>query len=160
MKKDELYDAIRQEWSNMHHNASISGSFPELQNDYESKLFWDVLGDEVSFWIQDLKELVKEKFGYDWDYYSYGRMGATIAPDDIKAASAGNSFAAIRSEAIPDDYNEMYELYNALKFINEYWKNTAENIPEWWKEVKEANEYQSDIDEHEGKKEIQCTKWV
>ena len=162
MKIKELEEAIYEEWGQLHHNASMSrvlyGSKGiDFKNEYESNLFFSLVGMETSdFWIDDLTEQIKEKFGYDLKFYSYGRQGATIAPDDWKNPSACNSFAGFNSSVLPDtgcgleDYNEMYNILNTLKYINKYWSGVVDYLPEWWKDNKEANEYQEDIDAHEG----------
>lgn len=160
MNKNQLYDAIIKEWANGHHNASISRYFPDFQNEYEGELFWNVLGDYVIYWIEDLQETIKENFGYDWKFYGYGRSGATIMPDDLKRASACNSYAGIKEERIPEDYKGMLNLYNALKYINKHWNDTARGIKEWWEETKEANGYQEDIEAHEGLHKVMREVWV
>jgi len=159
MNKTELYNAIIEEWAKGHHNASISRYYPDFQNEYEGELFWNVLNEEVMIWIDDLQEVVKDKFGYSWKFYGYGRNGATIMPDDLKRASACNSYAGIKEECIPEDYKGMLNLYNALKYINKYWNDTAKNITEWWNETKEANGYQEDIDNHEGMQLVTRQVW-
>ena len=45
-------------------------------------------------------------------------------------------------------------------YINNYWNETAKYIPEWWREMKEANGYQKDIDDHEGMTKVQTYKWI
>ena len=61
MNSKELERAIYQEWSDMHHNASID--WPDLQNEYESELFWACLSEDVKFWCDDLSEHINDKFG-------------------------------------------------------------------------------------------------
>ena len=159
MNKNQLYDAIIEEWTNGYHNASISRCYPDFQNEYEGELFWNVLNEDVMIWIEDLQEVIREKFGYGWKFSSYGRNGATIMPDDLKRASACNSYAGIKEECIPEDYRGMLNLYNALKYINSYWNDTAKDICEWWNETKEANGYQQDIEDHEGMQLVTRQVW-
>ena len=48
-KIEKLQNQLENEWEKMHHNASIT--YPELKNDYEVEMFWDVLSDTTSLWI-------------------------------------------------------------------------------------------------------------
>jgi len=162
MNIEELEAAIYEEWGDLHHNASMSrvlygGSGIDFQNEYEEHLFFSVVSMETSdFWIDDLTEQVRMEFGYDLKFYSYGRQGATIAPDTWKRPSACNSFAGFDSSILPcegdgfEQYNEFYRVLKTLRFINEYWRVVVNDLPNWWRETKEANEYQADIDAHEG----------
>ena len=86
MNIEELEAAIYEEWRSLHHNASMSRILYgdkgiDFQNEYEEHLFFSVVSMDSSFWIDDLTELIREDFGYDLKFYSYGRQGATIAPD-------------------------------------------------------------------------------
>jgi hypothetical protein len=159
MTKDELYNAIQEEWASMHHNAYIH-RLPSFQNDFEVDIFWKCLSEDISFWIEDLENSVKEKYGYDWKFYQYGRMGATVAPNNLKRPSACDSFAGLKSDCIPDNYKDMMHLYRALCFSNTYVKNIATHIPSWWEDIKEANDYQKIIEKHDGKRKIMVEQWV
>jgi hypothetical protein len=160
MTKTETEKAIYQEWGNMYHNASIGRYFPSFQNDYEYELFWEWLSDDVSCCIQYLQEEIKETFGYSWTFYQYGRQGATIAPEDIMRAVGGDSFGGLKDDAIPENYQSMRKFLRALQYINQYWKDTVKYLPERWQEDKEANDYQEDIDAHDGMHKIMVEKWV
>ena len=161
MNIKELEEAIYGEWGNLHHNASMSrvlyrSKGIDFKNEYESELFFSVVGMNTEMWIENLTDMIKEKFDYTLKFYSYGRQGATIAPDTWMRSAACNGFGGFDSYVLPqygyglDDYNEMYSILNTLRYINTYWNGVVDHLPEWWKETKEMNEYQEDIDNHEG----------
>lgn len=159
LKIEKLQEAIQEEWGNLHHNASIR--FPDIQNDYESELFWDCLGDNNHWALDDLKDEIKEKFGFDWHFYSYGRSGATIAPNEPMAAAACDGFGGLKDDYYyEEDEEELQNLLDALTLINKRTKEYCRAVPEWWADMKEANEYQKDIDAHDGKHKIMVGKWV
>ena len=162
MNKEQLQDAIEQEWSNMHHNASISRYYPDFRNEYESELFWNMIGDSVSMWIEDLQYKIKEEFGEELTFYSYGRMGATIAPHQYMRTVACNGFGGLKYEVDNglDGYRDGLRVLKMFKYINEYWEDTAKHIPEWWKDTKEANEYEENIIAHDGKRSVMREVWI
>ena len=160
----ELERQVYKEWDNMHHNASISAYYPDFQNDYEAELFWDILNDETRFWIEDLTEWIKEKYGEKLTFYAYGRNGATIAPHEYMRSIGGNGFGCLKGDHLPDQnglegYNELARVLRMFREINQYWNAVAKGIPEWWKEAKEANEWQADIDAHEGMTKHMVEVW-
>ncbi len=159
----ELEKKVEAEWNNLHHNAKIH-TFPEFQNDYEYELFMECLCDERGICISDLVWEIEAEWGYKLKFYQYGRSGATIAPDDWMGECnyGGNGFGGCNF--IPYNYsNEDGDLNNrlaVLEHINEYWDKCVENIPTWWKETKEMNEYQKQIDEHDGMVKKNVDIWV
>jgi len=159
-KVEKLQEAIREEWLNLHHNASIR--CPDIQNEYESELFWACLNDNSRWALDELKDEIKEKFGFYWKLYSYGRNGATIAPSEPMMAAACNSFGGLKEDYYyyEEDEEILQNLLDALIFINKRTEEYCQAIPEWWTDMKEANDYQKDIDEHEGKHKIMVDKWV
>ena len=162
MNKEQLETALRDEWGNMHHNASLARTMPDFQNEYEYKLFVDCLRDYVTDAIDTLVDSIENDFGEKLTFYQYGRQGATIAPDDYMAPAPCNNFGSLNYTVHDglDGYNHGRKLLRMFRYINQYWKNTAKYVPEWWTEMKEANDYQPDIDAHNGLKPIQTTVWV
>ena len=156
-KIEKLQNQLENEWEKMHHNASIT--YPELKNDYEVEMFWDVLSDTTSLWIEDLREIIKEKFGYELTFYSYGRNGATIAPSEFMKSAPCNTFGGLRYDVDEDNIDESKKVLEMLRYINDYWNDTSKYIPQWWKDIKEANEWQADIDEHDGKTKHMVAVW-
>jgi len=152
----ELEKLVYEEWGNMHHNASISSHYPDFQNEYEAHLFWDCLGDEVSSQIEYLVDWIEEEFGEKLTFYQYGRQGATIAPHEYERSVGGSGLGCLDGMKVPDGlglegYNELYRLLKLFRFINKYWRDNAAYVGEWWADMKEANEWQGQIGEHEGK---------
>ncbi len=153
LSRNTLEQMVQDEWSNMHHNASISRHYPDFQNDYECRMFFDTLDEDVSFWIDDLQERIAEVYGKNLTFYSYGRQGATIAPKEYMGAAPCNSFGPLKLSVEDglDGYNQLVKTMAIFRSINQYWNNTAAGIQDWWKRTKEANGYQVDIDAHDGK---------
>jgi hypothetical protein len=69
------------------------------------------------------------------------------------SASPCGSFGSLNLSADEglDGYNQLAHALAMFQEINRYWHNAAAGIQEWWNGTKEANEYQVDIDEHDGK---------
>jgi hypothetical protein len=158
MKKlshDELVRAIYNEWGNLHHNASMSGYFPDFQNEYESHLCMTMIGEDALCFVRELSEAVEEKFGYKLTFCSYGRGGATIAPNEWMGPAPCNNFGPLKSGLLEgfgglEAYNNDYRILMTLRFINQYMREALEGLKDWWERTKEANDYQPQIDEHEG----------
>lgn len=159
-KADKLQVLILLEWDNLHHNARIN-KWPEFRNEYENSLFWDILGDEISLWIEDLTNDIADKFGKTLKFYSYGRMGATIAPAEWMNPAPCNNFGSCSYQVgeTLEELEEAKKVLKILKYINSYWRNTADYIPKWWKETKEANEYDKTIAEYDNKKPYNTIVW-
>ena len=149
----QLKSLAESEWKDMHHNASISGSYPDFESEALSSEFHEWwLGDHTSMLIEFLHDIIKERFGYDLKFYSYGRSGATIAPDEWMNARGGNGFGGWNEknwddtdptdeESIEDQkaqYREVIKnnisIIKCMRYINTYWKAEAEYIPKAWKE--------------------------
>lgn len=157
MNEAELTRKVYAEWKELHHNATLLREFPELQNQYEVQMFWDCLADEISWRCSELSGRIKEKFGMELTFYSYGRSGATIAPHEWMHPAACNSFGGLDLEkAIGfaeyglERYNALRKALKVLEYINEFWKTACEGCADWWKETKKVNEWEADIVAHEG----------
>ena len=77
----------------------------------------------------------------------------------------GGGFGTCKMTPLPhsrfeDNVDEGIAVLEVLEFINQYWETEVKYLPEWWKEMKEANEYQEDIDAHEGKVKRSVEVWV
>lgn len=168
MNHREVIEACYDEWREMHHNASLSRRLPDFQNEYEYHLFWSCLGDETHWAIEDLSEQIEEKWGWKLKFYSYGRQGATIAPDKWMLPPACNSFGGFAAHKALENLSSGLEGYNhdrqvlaVLEFINNYWEKQVEYCSEWWTGMKEGNEhFQELIDEHEGMTLVTREVWV
>ncbi len=166
----ELLERIETEGRRMHHNATLSGVRLDFANEYEEHLFWDVLGDSVADWCDDLSGWIEEVTGFRLKFYSYGRNGATIAPDDWLNPAPGGDFGGVSFDKMGvggyaegdalERYNHTRRVLRALMMINKYWQAQAKDMPRWWSEMKEANDWQADIDAHEGKTLRDIPTWV
>lgn len=157
MTLEEVREAAYKAWQGLHHNASLRGAFPDVQNSFEDELFWSVLGEETSCWIRDLQEDIKERWGFELTFYQYGRSGATIAPDEWMTAAPCGSFGSLKSEVLEpgygiaglEEYNHACAVLKCLEYIRTYWEAQAADIPGWWERMKEANEWADLINAHE-----------
>ena len=73
-------------------------------------------------------------------------------------------FGSLNWEVLSDSgglegYNEDRRILQILKRINKYWHDTAKDIGEWWRDCKEANDWQADIDAHDGMTQHTITVW-
>lgn len=182
---NKLYEDMREAWESLHHNASMRGRFPEMRNEFEEHLFWDFLRGDVSWLVEDLHDLVKEKFDEDLTFYQYGRGGATIAPSEWMAASASNSFGGLNYtleayesylwDSYGDDDEDEEELINrvnaeaekeaahvieVIDYINNYWDQSTRYLAEWWQETKDANELDEIIAAHDDMILVSKQVWV
>lgn len=161
LTREQLEETLSQEWRNIHHNASISSHYPETKNEYENDLFWRWLGDHTSDMIEFLREDIKEQYGEELKFYSCGRMGATIYPDKYMQSVGGSGFGPLRfsmDEGL-SGYNDGLRVLDILKTINNFWHDTVKDLPEAWKQAKKDNDWQADIDNHDGMESYQATLW-
>lgn len=148
--RESLIGEIEEEWGDLHHNASLISSWPDFENDYELELFWNVLNDEGSWLLEEAEQDIENEFGVAVKLYSYGRSGATIAPDKWMSRSCCGGFGGL----VDISYEEVEYLDTmlaVLRYINKSVKDFCENIEEWWKDTKEANEWDKEIAEHNEK---------
>lgn len=150
---DDLIDKAKGEWESMWHNGSIR-DFP--YEDDEADIFWDWLGDEAHTTIVDMEMYIHDEFNLDWKIYTWGRGGATFAPDvpgmgrnySRHALDLENQFDFYYLEKLSDTEeaeqlkewcSDAKRWLDALKFINETVKSAVACIPEAWADFKEAN---------------------
>lgn len=161
---EELLGACEEEYRQMYHNARLTGNaFPDFANDEEMQAYYDLQSDELSILIDDLKEDLKNDFGMEWKIYTYGRMGATIAPDGFSSA-CHNSFnctldrdTIVNSWDLPDDemllagddgpdawtdaYHTAKAHLEAFQYLNRQVRSwAAADLCAWWEETKAGNE--------------------
>ncbi len=163
----KLEDKIKNEWEAMHHNAYLKGEWPNIDlssNDgyKEWERFWECVSEEAQFELdEDLPTICKEKFGMNLTFYQYGRGGATVYPDEY---STGGYNYCLGYEKLPnyDDgnsletFNEMVNILELFKFINQYCKDYCKNNwADWWKELKNSNAWTfGDEDDEECEEDI------
>ena len=147
--KESLIEEIEEEWENLYHNASLH-NWPDFENDYEAELFWNVLSDEGSWRLEEAEQEIETKFGVEVKLYSWGRSGATIAPDKWMAPCCCGGFGGL----VDISYEEVEDLdamLAVLRYINTQVHDFCNHIDEWWKDVKEQNEWDKEIAEHNEK---------
>jgi len=162
---EKLLEDCAEEYRRMYRNASFRGEWPDYDsmNEKETRWYYDSLSDMISDFIKDLEAEVKETHGFDWCIFQYGCSGATIAMEKFSWGSYGSfnptldDTFIIREEDYqdpetydPEDcgdswvgaYEEVKNHLAAFKLINERVRAAATiNLAEWWKEMKEANEW-------------------
>ena len=171
---EQLLPEIEKEWKKFYHNASID--FPDIENDKEWERFWDCLGDHCGHEIEYLQEYIEEKWGYKIEIYQHGRGGATVYPElegscgrgysrnlDLDKIVCWDDFE--RNEDEPEycewdsAYKQAKDYLEIFKFINEAARAEAKYIPEWWKDMKEANEWFEYSEDYKDNVEIiECKK--
>ena len=95
--------------------------------------------------------------------YQWGRGGRTLAPDDLVRQRGGSAFCIKSRESVAQDlpYAEIVTMVRILESFNAYVAAWCKSVPEQWQDAKEANEYQADIDAHDGKRahRVCRTEW-
>jgi hypothetical protein len=169
---DEYLGKAKDEWRNMYHAAKIR-KFPYEDN--QADYFWGYVRDMCNQLCEQLHEDVKEEFGFDWKFYSWGRSGGTIAPDlfgmsryfksniddddVLDIAGAGYGYYGDDEDDEDDDVIEddvvrclesIKEVWGAFKMINETIKGDLEYLEgEGWNEYKDGLVMEDDEDEDE-----------
>jgi hypothetical protein len=162
---EELLGACEEEYRQMYHNARLTGNgFPDFANDEEMQAYYDCINDELSFMIDDLQEDLKNDFGMEWKIYTYGSLGATIAPDGFSSACRNSFNRTLDRDTIANSWdlpdNEMLlagddgpaawtDAYHtakahleAFQYLNRQVRSwAAADLCAWWEEMKAANEW-------------------
>jgi hypothetical protein len=147
----------------MWHNASLPCNWPSFVNDEESQRFWYCMGDEVHYLVQDLTSDIEDDFDLKLTIYSWGRSGATIAPDGFSYHGNYGSFSnTLNTDKIvcPGDYEDLDDPsytggdswvdalkiaqrhLGAFKYINTVVRRSAQgDLTHWWEELKAANDW-------------------
>jgi len=168
MRHQEIIEECYREWDRLWHNASLVRYLPEMKNEYEEYLFWLCLCTRRSRACKNLSGMIEERYGWKLTFWSYGRNGATIAPGEWMGPAACNDFGGFASWKVLEGVGSGLEGYNydrevlaILRWINRYWRGTAEHIGEWWDDMMAGNEhFQELIDEHEEMTLKSVEMWV
>jgi hypothetical protein len=149
--------ALEEAWRNMWHNASFSQPdgwyLPDFASDQERDSFDCWLEIEAGLALHFLEEDIAEQFCIDMKLYTYGRSGATVAPDAGKYAayclrygvySRHFDLAAILEwgefedleEAGEPEWSEALEFVTAhrkaFEYINDCVRGFIRAIPDAW----------------------------
>jgi hypothetical protein len=176
---EQLLGNFAEEYKRMWHNARLTGnSFPDFANDEEQEDYYNCINDELGRMIDDLQEELKEQFDVDWKIYTWGRMGATIAPDGFSTHGNGSSFnqsldtsTIVNTWDLPDDdmllagddgpatwtdaYHTAKAHLEAFQYINkEVLSWAAADLVAWWEDMKAGNEWTYGDDEEEWPEEF------
>ena len=143
----------------MWHNATLLHirNFENLETQYQQDIFDSFVNDEVNFFVKDLAEECKEKFHISTQFYQYGRMGATIAPDIFNSKTNGdfsNSPKIDSREEYDTDKEYINYLQNILsmfEYINQRVFAGIDELPEMWKKFIEANELIPEMEKNKDK---------
>lgn len=153
---DEALEECAEQWRKMHRNAHLRGNLPDIESDREWELFWDWLNDDAGLLIQDIQEVVKRRWGFDWRIYSWGRQGATWAPDGILPGMHRHFNTNLDPGCILDmgEYERLeeggdpqwilaYETARnhaaAFSYLNNVVRTAAQGVSEWWADMKAGN---------------------
>jgi len=106
-----------------------------------------------------MAERISEDFGITTTIYSCGRSGATLYPDgdwcnDYRRNLDISYFDDVYGNWI-EAHKKTTNFLGMLKLINEYVKSEAEYIPEWWKDMKECNNWIFGEEKENDSKEIE-----
>ena len=160
-------DRIGKAWKAMHHNASLSGTHPELRNDYEYDLFRDWLNDEVGMSCDECERQLVKKFGIHTKVYSAGRQGATFYPDVFHSHVGGNGFGRFRWDCFHRSYysdreevQDKEKVAKALEWFNAYWKREAASAKRRWNAHKRSNKLGAEIRSYDGKTKRHVEVWA
>jgi hypothetical protein len=156
-----LLGQCEDEYRAMYHNGRLTGNWADIDNEKEQEDFYFYQGEEISDMIRNLVDEIHETWWLDFKIYSYGRMGATFAPDGFSSSSYGHGFnptldpdKIVDTWRMPEPETEDYDSEDwayayrtakdhlaAFKLINERVRSAAAmDMAEWWAETKEACE--------------------
>jgi hypothetical protein len=158
-----LLGQCEDEYRAMYHNGRLTGNWADIDNDKEQEHYYFHQGEEIRFLTENLEYEIKDTWGLEFKIYSYGRGGATFAPDGFSNCGNGHHFnRTLDPDKIvcEEDYQDP-ETYSdqecgdswvdahktakdhlaAFKFINERVRSAAAmDMAQWWAETKEACE--------------------
>lgn len=161
---EQLLSDCEEEYRAMYHNGRLRGNWPDFANDQEHEDFYFYLGQEIEDMIRNLQDEIEETYNVTVRIHSYGRGGATFAPDGFSNCDNGHHFNnTLDPDLIVDwwdyekrethldgdepmtDWVEAYETAKnhlaAFKLINERIRKAAAiDMAQWWEETKEACE--------------------
>jgi hypothetical protein len=149
----DLKNAVMDAAKDSHHNATMT-KWPDIEDDREWEAFWEVLADNNYEALRDLEDAIQERFGERVKLYTTGRSGATVIVDDWSSHAGGGRLYYDEHKLIDEDYSvsgyeNLYRKLFILEYINRYCKEYMDYLPEWWKDMKEANEWNWDEEEEE-----------
>lgn len=146
----KLYDRLDEALQNMYHNATVHIPFDlDLENNEFDYLLEDgshaiadlqnALKTEDKHWKKQIKLGFTDNERYFWlvqrivEYgtiYSYGRSGATLAPNHLVSTRGGSSFRIKDSSDLELTRQEVTDLIQILEAFNKYVRdwNSAENV--------------------------------
>lgn len=93
----ELNEQLQNELDNMYHNATIMRGKLTTESDYETDLVQEFINDECSRAVSDLKYSLPDILKYG-EVYTWGRSGATLAPEGLIEQRGGGSFRIKKAE--------------------------------------------------------------
>lgn len=164
----EVRGKLEDESRRMYHNGSIR-EWPDIDDedyDYFWEWFWEWLGDQARSWIDQTEDDIYEKWKERITIHTWGRGGATFAPDEFLTNKHARSYPGIESlfeqefhsfddtdkerewflSEIDDEkpYIEDAESYfeqdkerlEIVKFINDSVEEGVKCLPEAWEEEK------------------------
>jgi hypothetical protein len=157
---ESILGQCAEEYRQMWHNATIRGTWPEITNNQEWKVFWDALNDAVHFLIQDLETEIKTRFNLNFKIYTWGRSGATIAPEGFSPPYFQHFNPALETFMLvnPKNYCDpegdtaageywiealgmVRRHYAAFAYLNQQVRAAAKsNLKVWWEDYKIAND--------------------
>jgi hypothetical protein len=134
---EEVTEELESAWKGLWHNASIT--FPDQLDDDECEEFWERLSDHTRMVIEFLEESIYEEFKERLTLYTYGRSGATIAPDELMTRHSAHGYGSYgdRWDNGGDAVEQLEvacEDLAIIQFIDKAVRAEAAYIPEWWKE--------------------------
>lgn len=141
MKWDDIVSAIEDEARRMHHNASLLGL--RIDDEEKGHLFDAALEYYLYNWLTEKSAEMQKKFGVDLKLTTYGRSGATIAPEgwwDDRGFSHGFDVELNWENAWSrnlDGYNEDLRALRIMQWVNDEVEAGVRGLPEWWKEERE-----------------------
>lgn len=168
---EQLLSDCEEEYHAMWHNGSIRGNWPDIERNEEWESFWSQLAFEVEAMVSNLQDEIKETWGLTFNIFSWGRSGATIAPDNFSFYGNGRHFNRTldlgkivdfsyyeehEEEQSPagDWWTEAYKTAKdhlaAFNLINDrVAAGAGTDLAEWWEETKAACELTFGEDEDE-----------
>jgi hypothetical protein len=143
-------EQLQAQLDNLYHNATIRAGKLKTESDYESDLLEEFIRDTVSQTIDDIPYSHPEIAKYG-EVYTWGRSGATLAPESLIVQKGGGSFRIITVDELDMSTQEKKKLIKVLKEFNESVQLFCTTISDETLEYIRS-EYAEEIEENKNKK--------
>jgi hypothetical protein len=143
MNHQEVIHAIRKEWNNLYHNASMLHLDFCIEDERELAAFDRCMEQRVHLGLLSLRAVVAGTFRFNLTFAQYGRGGATIAPSEWTRSCSMDWPHRFRFEDVLDDigsgasgYYHDLRVLRCLQWVNGEVSVQVNSTEAWWEHEK------------------------